>query len=328
MYERMRSAILGDDGLDGDPTARELEALVADKLGKEAGLFVPTATMGNLLAAMSQTQRQAKVLIEANAHMLVSEWGGAILSGLSYVGVPGSQGAINLDSLRQALSPTGPFQVELICMETTHANAGGTVLPLDHMRAVREAADTAGVRVHVDGARLFNAAVALNLSPDALTCFADTVVICLSKGLSAPAGAVLVGPLPTIDKARHLRKILGGTQRQVGIVAAAGLVAIETMTDRLVEDHLLAKRLSAALNTIHDAALQANTPQTNIVFADLGESGPDSSVWASQLKRLGVLVRPWGERRLRLVTHRHLDDASIDGAVAAFRKVAEVLLEG
>jgi threonine aldolase len=326
MYERMRTASLGDDGLDGDPTARALEELVARTLGKESGLYVPTATMGNLLAVLTQAERQSQVVLEASAHMLVSESGGAIFSGVTYTGIPGVAGAMDLGNLALALQPSGALRTELVCMETTHVNAGGAVLPLDHMRAVWDASRHAGVRVHLDGARLFNAAVALNVDAAAIACFADTVAICLSKGLSAPAGAVLAGPAATIASARRFRKMLGGTQRQIGVIAAAGLDAVESMPGRLAQDHALAGRLSEALRGVLPELMGISTPSTNIVFVDLPETVADSAAWADELRKTGVLIRPWGQRRIRLVTHRHIDANSVDAAVAGFRHAAKFLL--
>lgn len=326
MYERMRTAALGDDGLDGDPTARALEALVATTLGKEAGLYVPTATMGNLLAVLSQAGRQSQVVLEASAHMIVSEHAGALFSGVAYTGLPGVAGAMDLDHLELALQPSGALRTELVCMETTHVNAGGAVLPLDHMRAVWDMSRNKGVQVHLDGARLFNAAVALNVDVAVIAGYADTVAICLSKGLSAPAGAVLAGPAATIARAKRFRKMLGGTQRQVGVVAAAGLDAIETMPARLAQDHAWASRLSLALRGVLPEPIGITTPSTNIVFIDLPEAIADSAAWADELQKSGVLVRPWGPRRIRLVTHRHIDGASVDAAAAGFRRAAESLL--
>jgi threonine aldolase len=326
MYERMRTAPLGDDGLDGDPTVRELEAVVAGKLGKEAGLYVPTATMGNLLAVLSQAERQSQVVLESDAHMFVSERGAATLSGVFYLGIPGVAGIMDLESLEQALQSSKALQPKLVCMETTHNNAGGTVLPLAHMQAVRERAHSRGACVHLDGARLFNAAVALNVPADAVARSADTISLCLSKGLSAPAGAVLAGPAATIVRARHLRKMLGGTQRQIGVLAAAGLEAVQVMPDRLMQDHVHARRLSRGLNSIHPPLLRVTVPDTNIVLLDLPVTGHDSSIWVHELRKAGVLVRAWGERRLRLVTHRHIDAFGVDTAVSAFQKTAEKLL--
>lgn len=326
MYQRMRHAKLGDDGLDGDPTVRELEILVANTLGKEAGLYVPTATMGNLLAVLTQVRRQGQALMEATAHMFLTERGGATLSGVAYHGISGAAGEMNLQALAHALQRSNGLRTELVCMETTHVNAGGAVLSLEHMRMVHDLAHGADAHVHVDGARLFNAAVALQIAPGEIARFADTVSICLSKGLCAPAGAVLAGTHDTIMRARPLRKILGGTQRQIGILAAAGLEAVETMSARLQHDHDMAHRLSSALRTALPESIGVTRPATNIVFIELPESIPDSQAWAQEIRKKGVLIRPWGARRIRLVTHRHIDANSIDTAIAGFQDAVELLL--
>lgn len=325
MYEHMCSAALGDDGLDGDPTARALEIRVASMLGKDAGLYVPTATMGNLLAVLTQVGRHGQVAMESTAHMYLTERGGATLSGCMYVGIPGASGEMDLDILQQTLKNTKTLRTELVCMETTHVNAGGAVLPLAHMRVVRELARGAGARVHVDGARIFNAAVALQVPVADVAGCADTVSVCLSKGLSAPAGAVLVGPAETIAHARHLRKMLGGTQRQIGVLAASGIEAVETMSLRLADDHATAHHLSTQLRAALPAAIGVTTPASNIVFIELPKDAPDSSAWGSEMKKRGVLIRPWGERRIRLVTHRHIDAHSINTAIAQFQQAASTL---
>lgn len=325
MYECMRTAALGDDGLDGDPTVRQLENEAARMLGKEAGLFVPTATMGNLVAVLSHTCRQGQVAMEASSHMYLSERAGATFGGIAYVAIPGVAGAMDLGALEDALQRPGTLRTELVCMETSHANAGGAVLPLEHMQSVWSMAQAAGARVHVDGARLFNAAVALGVQPDAIARYTDTAVICLSKGLSAPAGAVLVGPSATIRGAKALRKMLGGTQRQIGVVAAAGLVALQTQIERLAQDHAQARRLSDGLRRI-DPQFRVNIPATNILIAELPDTAPDSSVWVQALATGGLLVRPNGARRLRMVTHRHLGAQAIDLALQRFQRLVPVLL--
>ncbi|MCW8209275.1 low specificity L-threonine aldolase [Verminephrobacter aporrectodeae subsp. tuberculatae] len=322
MYERMASAPLGDDGLDGDPTAQTLESSTAALLGKEAALYVPSATMANLLAILAQAERQELVLSEATSHIYVSERGAAALTGAFYESIAGIDGAMDLDLLGEALAPgLGRLRAGVVCLETSHNNAGGTVLPLEHMRAAFEASKRVGASVHLDGARLMNAAVALGVAAADIAAFADTVSLCLSKGLSAPMGAVLAGSAATIQRARSLRKMLGGSQRQVGIAAAAGLVAVSTMVERLADDHLAARRLAEGIGRI--AGLVAKRPQTNIVQVDVGATGLDATQWESALRRLGVLVRPWGRKRLRCVTHRHVGAEEIDLALAGFTAVAE-----
>lgn len=322
MYERMRHAPLGDDGLDGDPTAIELETRVAGLLGKEAGLFVPSCTMANLLAILAQTRRAEQILLEEGAHIYTTERGAATFTGLFYKPISSSDGAMDLDSLEEILLlDRGRIDTSLICLETSHNGAGGIALPVSHMRAVQDVARKNGLSVHLDGARLFNAAVALNEEPAEIASCADTVSICLSKGLSAPAGAVLVGPEDTIAHARHTRKMLGGTQRQVGVFAAAGLEAIEVMRLRLAEDHGRARRLSDAINS-EQSGLRANVPQTNIVQIDVTKTGRHSAEWVNDLAAVGVLTRPLDRARIRCVTHRHIDDAAIDVAARAFLSLA------
>ena len=261
-------------------------------------------------------------MLESTAHMYTAERGSATFTGLFYLGVPGAAGAMDVDLLDEALQVGGnKLKTALVCVETSHNNAGGAVLPLPHMQTVYEMAQSRGVRVHLDGARLFNAAVALHVRPADLARYADTVSLCLSKGLSAPVGAVLVGPRTTMDTARRLRKMLGGSQRQAGVVAAAGIEAVRVMGARLGEDHARALKLSRALNAMH-GRLSATVPQTNIVQVDVSKTGRDSSQWAFDLERAGLMTRPWGKQRLRCVTHRHIGDVELERAIQAFRKAS------
>ncbi|PIT01537.1 threonine aldolase [Bradyrhizobium nitroreducens] len=323
MYARMASAPLGDDGLDGDPTARELEAVAAVALGKEAGLFVPSCTLANLLATLAQSERSEQVVLESTAHMYVSERGAATLTGLFHLPVAGTAGAMDLNLLEDALQGEGlKLKTALVAMETSHNNASGAVLPLEHMQAVHAMASSRGVPVHLDGARIFNAATALGVAPDQVARHCDTVALCLSKGLSAPAGAVLAGPRAVIDRSRRFRRMLGGSQRQIGVLAAAGLEAVQVMGQRLAQDHRRARALSDALNKMHPE-VSATIPQTNIVQVDVSRSGRDGAAWSAALEKAGVKARPWGKQRLRCVTHRHIDDADIDRAAMTFRLVAE-----
>ena len=275
-----------------------------------------------LFRSLAQVPRQEQIVLESAAHMYTSERGAATFTAAFYLAVSGTSGAMDLDLLEDALQ-TGSTKLKtaLIALETSHNNAGGAVLPLDHMRAVRTIAEARGIPVHLDGARLFNAAVAQAVSPAEIAGYADTASLCLSKGLSAPVGAVLVGSRQTIDSARHFRKMLGGTQRQAGIMAAAGLEAVEHMGARLTEDHDRARRLSHGLNEIHPH-LSASAPQTNIIQVDVSKTARNSERWMADLERVGLRVRPWGKNRLRCVTHRHIDDADIEFAVEAFRSVS------
>lgn len=321
MYARMQDAPIGDDGLDGDPSVRELEHEVASRLGKDAGLFVPSCTMANLLAVLAQGGRNEQVVLESNAHMYTSERGSATFTGMFFLGVAGQDGAMDLNLLETALQSGGhKLPTALVAMETSHNNAAGAVLPLDHMRSVYDMASKRGVAVHLDGARLMNAAVALGVEAAAITQHSDTVSLCLSKGLSAPVGAVLSGPRATIDRARALRRMLGGTQRQAGIMAAAGLEGVRNMTARLGEDHVRARRLSDGINAL-GGAFTATAPQTNIIQIETAGTGKSNTQWVAALEAAGLRCRPWLQTRLRCVTHRHISDADIDRAVAIFGAV-------
>lgn len=323
MYERMRTAPIGDDGLDGDPSVRELEQTVAALLGKEAGLYFPTCTMANLLAVISQTGRNQQVLLERNAHMLTTERGGSIFAGAAYVPVEGHDGAMDLDRLSSAMRPgSSGLEVGMIAMETSHNNAGGAVLPVAHMKAVHALAASANIPVHIDGARIMNAAAALGMHVRELADHADSISLCLSKGLSAPVGAILASSKPVVATARTFRKMLGGTQRQAGILAAAGVEAVQSMSARLTEDHVVARELSAGLNGL-GASISATIPQTNIVQVSVGATGMTSHQWVAALQQRGILTRPLGEDRLRCVTHRHIQSDDIARAIEGFVQVLQ-----
>ena len=323
MYQRILDAPLGDDALDGDPTACELEEKGARILGKEAALFVPSCTMANLLAALVHVRRGEQLVLEADAHMYVMERGAATFTGAFYAPVSGTDGQMDLEALQDAISP-GPrsrLRTGMIALETTHNNAGGTVLPLPHMATIHRMGSERGIALHVDGARLFNAAVYLGVAPAEITQYCDTVSLCLSKGLSAPMGAILAGPQRIIHEARSLRRMLGGQQRQVGIVAAAGIEAVTVMGGRLLEDHVRARRLSRVVREAH-SLLKAKEPQTNIVQVDVCASGRSAAEWAVELASHGLRVRPWSKWLLRCVTHRHIEDDDIEYAGHAFSQAA------
>ncbi len=326
MLERMRAAELGDDSRDGDPTVGALEALAAQVTGKEAGLFVPSGTMGNLVALLAHGQPAAAVLLEANAHILRSELGGiGGIAGLFHRGIPGQRGEMDLNQLEDAISPglaPNRLATALICLETTHNDAGGTVPSLAHMAAVQALAQRAGVPVHVDGARLFNAAVKLGVPATRITAHVDSATFCVSKGLSAPIGAVLVGTRAFIQRARAFRRMVGGNLRQAGGIAAAGIVALEQMIDRLADDHANARRLAEGLHRIDPKLVALDRIETNIVQVDTAGSGRTAAEWIAALEAEGVRAGAWSPSLMRLVTHRHIGVAEVDAAVKAFATVA------
>ncbi|MEK6593330.1 MAG: threonine aldolase family protein [Pseudomonadota bacterium] len=321
MLSAMLEASQGDDSRDGDSTVMKLEAMAAARTGKAAAAFMPSGTMTNLVAVLVHAQRGGEVLLEAGAHILNSELGGITgVAGAFYKAVPGRRGAMELDELREKIRPATRqhFGAALICMETTHNRAGGAVLPLEHMRAVYALAQDNGVPVHTDGARLFNAAVALGVDAEQIAQFTDSVCFCVSKGLSAPVGSLLCGSRDFIERARAFRRMLGGNMRQSGALAAAGIVALDTMVDRLFEDHATARRLAQGLHRIDASLCDPSEVETNLVRVNVKKSGRHATQWSADLKAKGVLVSPADMWSLRFVTQRHIGAADVDAAVAAF----------
>lgn len=328
MLESMREASFGDDSRDGDETVQRLEAMAAQRMGKAAAAYMPSGTMTNLVAVLAHTQRGGEVLLESGAHILNSELGGiAAVAGIFYRGLPGHRGAIDVERLADAMrAPTRQnFATALVCMETTHNRAGGAVLPLDEMRAVHKIAADHQVPVHIDGARIFNAAAALGTDARAIAEHGESVCFCVSKGLSAPVGSLLCGDEEFIVRARAFRRMLGGNMRQAGPLGAAGIVALETMVDRLAHDHASAKRLALGLHAIDASLVNPQEVETNLVKVTLRKDGSEAAAWAAELTKHGIRVNPCERHALRFVTHRHIGDAEIDAAVAAFADVAKRL---
>jgi threonine aldolase len=324
MVESMREASFGDDSRDGDETVLKLEAIAAERLGKEAAAFMPSGTMTNLVAVLAHTQRGGEVLLEAGAHILNSELGGiTAVAGAFYKAIPGKRGAMDVRELERALrAPTRQgFGTALVCMETTHNGAGGAVLPLEHMREVSALAREHGVPVHTDGARVFNAAVAIGCDAAEIGRHTDSIGFCVSKALSAPVGSVLCGSRAFIERARAFRRMVGGNMRQAGPVAAAGVIALETMIARLAEDHANAARLARGLHRIDASLVDPDEVETNIVRVEVPRFGPPAAAWSLELERANVRVSPCDSYALRFVTHRHIGETEIDLAIDAFEKL-------
>jgi threonine aldolase len=324
MRAAMRSAELGDDSRDGDPTVRALEALAAQRTGKESALFLPSGTMANLVALLAHTAGSGEVLLEENAHILRSELGGiTTLAGLFPQRISGTRGAMDPLRLQRALKKPSRSSIGtvLICMETTHNAAGGAVLSLDHMSEIYRIAGENNIPVHTDGARLFNAAIALGVSAARIAQYSDSVCFCVSKGLSAPVGSLMAGPVDFIERARAFRRMVGGNMRQAGMLAAAGIVALERMVTRLAEDHANARAFADGLHRIDPRLVDPKVVETNIVRVDVGASGHDAVHWSARLHERGVLVSPAGASVLRFVTHRHINAGSVREAVGAFEEI-------
>lgn len=324
MREAMARAEVGDDVYGEDPTVNALEALSAERTGKAAGLFVASGTMANLLAIMAHAQRGDEVLLDDQAHTYHNEAGGiAILAGVLPRLLPTVWGCIGGAQFEAALRPPDVHYppTRLVWIENTHNRHGGVAIPPDALNDLAAAAHRHGVPVHMDGARLFNAAVALGVPAAALAAPVDSVTFCLSKGLSAPVGSVLCGAPAFIERARRFRKMLGGGMRQAGVLAAAGIVALETMVDRLADDHRLARMLAEGLSAIPGISIDLARVQTNIVRLDLPHH--DAPAVAMRLAERGVRVLDTGVHAMRIVSNRHVTVADVPVVIEAFRAALE-----
>ena len=323
MREAMYRAEVGDDVYGEDPTITELEALGARMTGKEAGLFVTSGTMGNQVAVMTHTRRGDEIICDSEAHIFYSEVAGlAVLSGVQARTIPAVKGILSAETIEAAIRTEDIHQpsTSLICLENTHNRAGGTCYPLETLAAVRKVADRRKIPVHIDGARLFNAAVALGVQVDKITQYADTVQFCLSKGLCAPVGTIITGRSDFIARARKYRKMLGGGMRQAGILAAAGIVGLTSMVDRLAEDHENARRLAEDLASA-GFSIDLSTVQTNIVMVDVSRMGVKAVDFAAKLKKEGVLASVFGEYRIRMVTHHGITAVEIGTVVDTLNRL-------
>ncbi len=327
MREAMASAPVGDDVYGEDPTINRLQELAAQRMGKEAGLFVASGTMGNLAAVLAHCRRGDEVILGKQAHIFLHEAGGiSALGGVHSSQIPNqADGTLAPQDILDAIRDDDAHEpvTRLVALENTHNACGGVPLTLEYTRRIGELVHVKGLRLHMDGARIFNAAVAQGVNVRELVEPADSVTFCLSKGLCAPVGSVLCGSSEFIARAHRIRKLLGGGMRQAGVLAAAGIVALETMVDRLGEDHARARDLAAGLAQIPGVVLDPSSPYTNMVFLSI-EKG--SAVQAAQrLLDFGVKVVPISTRRFRLVTHYWVDDPGIERTINAFRQVLSTI---
>jgi threonine aldolase len=324
MLEAMRTATAGDDSRDGDPTVVELETVAARLTGKEAAAFMPSGTMTNLAAVLAHCPRGGEVIIESSAHIMNTELGGiSALGGLFPRPVPGVTGMMDAADVQANIRQMtrNNMGTSLICVETSHNAAGGTVPGLTQLEGLHRLATQHAIPVHIDGARLFNAAVYLKTSPATIAAHCESVCFCISKGLSAPIGSLLCGETGFIERTRAIRRMLGGSMRQAGSLAAAGLIAVDTMVERLEEDHVNARKLGVGLHAIEPRLVDLERVQTNIVRVEISFSGRPAQSWASALQAYGIRVSPAGQKALRFVTHRHVSSEDIDTVLDAFRNV-------
>lgn len=320
MGKAMAEAKVGDDVYREDPTIHELERLGAELLGKEASLFVPSGTMGNLLAVLATCRPGDEIIMEEQMHMFWYEAGNiSALAGVQTRTIPGIRGAITPEQVREALRPEDiHFPVsKMLCLENTHNRAGGTCLSQEQMDVLSQTAHEGDLWVHVDGARIFNAAAALNTEAKTLIRGADSIMTCLSKGLAAPVGSLLAGPRDFVERARRYRKMLGGGMRQAGVLAAAGIIALQEMRLRLGEDHQNARKLAEGLLEI-GYGVDLDTVQTNILRFTVPGSAPE---FVSQLKDKGILANSTGPNSVRMVTHYQINAQIIHDVLRIIKAV-------
>lgn len=326
MRQAMAAADVGDDVYGEDPTVNKLQEIAADMLGKEAGLFVPSGTMGNLVSILAHCNRGDEVILGSLSHTFLYEAGGiSALGGVHPHLVPNQpNGQLSLLDIENAIRPNDPHMpiTKGIILENTHNRCGGAPLTPSYTQSVADLAHENGLFVHLDGARIFNAAVALEVSPKTLSVPIDSVTFCLSKGLCAPVGSIICGSREYIKRALRIRKQLGGGMRQAGILAAAGIVALEEILPRLHQDHERAKDMASGLSEIPGILMNPEKPSTNMVYLSLTETLPfNAEQVAAMLKDCGIMVGIVGPRHFRLVTHYWIDDQAVDHTIRTFKKV-------
>jgi len=323
MRKAMASAEVGDDYYHEDPTVKTLEALAADILGKEAGLFVSSGTMGNLVSVMTHTRRGDAILVEENSHVYHNENGGcAVIAGVLARPLKSRYGILEPAQIESAITGKEVLhpRTRLACIENTHNVAGGTCWTVEDVKKIRAAADKYDLAIHLDGARIFNAAVALHVKPAKLVADTDSVTFCLSKGLACPYGSLICGTKEFIAEARRNRQMVGGGMRQAGVMAAAGVVALETMIDRLAEDHQNAQELAKGLVELGFEVDRAAV-QTNMVYARVPSSLKTSpKEFVERLRKRNVWVNPPRTDRIRFVTHYGITDADMEKALEAIKQ--------
>lgn len=324
MRRAIAEAPVGDDVFGQDPTVNRLEELAAGMLGKQAGLFVTSGSMGNLVALLTHCGRGDEIIVGDQAHIFTSEQGGpSVLGGIAMYPLHNQpDGTLLLDDIRNAIRADDVHnpRTRLICLENTQMRMNGAPLNATYLNEVRGVADAHHLKIHMDGARIFNAAVALGVNVKTLARDSDTVLFCLSKGLSAPVGSMLVGPREFIQEARRARKLVGGGWRQAGVLAAAGIVALETMIERLAEDHANAKYLAESLADLPGIELDPSAVKTNMIIFRLAPNGINPAQLVERVREERVLLQARGSRQVRAATHYGVTRADMDAVITAIRR--------
>jgi len=321
MRKAIADAVVGDDVFLDDPTVKKLESLAAERTGMEASIFVPSGTMGNEIAILCHTGRGDEAIVELDSHIYNYEAAGpAVLAGVQLAPIRTERGMFTVEDVELAIRPDDEHEpvTRLVCLENTHNRKGGVVHPPEAIKAIRDLARDRGLKVHLDGARIFNAAAGAGVPASEFCTLCDSVMFCLSKGLGAPIGSILAGNAEFIKKARRYRKLLGGGMRQVGIIAAAGIYALDHNIDRLGDDHRKARWLAETLSRLPGLTIDLESVQTNIVVIDVAGSGLSVEECTNMLEKQGVLVIPFGRTTVRAVTHLDIDDEDIEKAISAF----------
>ena len=329
MHEAMFYSELGDDVFGDDPTTIKLEKYSAELTGKEDAVFVPSGTMGNLVSMLSHCQRGDEVILGDKSHMFLYEAGGmAVLGGIQpHILKNNEDGTIDIQLIKNAIRQNDIHcpRTRVVCIENTHNYYYGTPISADYIRKVAEVAKENEILFHLDGARIFNASVALEVDIKEFSNHADSVMFCLSKGLSAPVGSVLCGTADFIKKARRNRKLLGGAMRQTGILAAAGIVALEDMTERLIEDHINAQKLADELDKFEVIDIKPSLVKTNIIYFTLDNNKISDSDFLLSLEERGVKILNLGQSRFRIVTHQGITADDIEKVIYAVGMVVDNL---
>jgi threonine aldolase len=324
----MRQAILdaevGDDVFGEDPTVNRLQVRVAELFGKEAALFMPSGVMGNQVCIKAHTQPGDEIIVEQDSHIHVYETAApSVLSGVQMMAVPGTRGMISAEQIKGAIRPKAYYlpRTALICLENTHGLAGGTVYPIQTIKQIRELAMESGIKMHLDGARIWNAWVAAGIHPAQYAEYFDSLMVCFSKGLGAPIGSIIIGSREFIERARTYRKMFGGGMRQVGILAAAALYALDHNVERLREDHEKARALAAAIGNLASFKVDSETVQTNMVIAQIRNRELTQESVLAMLQEHGVLLTPERGNCVRAVTHLDVTMDKIHQAISVFGKI-------
>jgi threonine aldolase len=323
MRKAMAEAVVGDDVLGDDPTVQKLEAMAAELTGKDAGLFIPSGTMGNSISIKVWTKELEEVIVESRAHLYNMESTHmTFIARVTPRPLPSVRGAMDPEEVERNIRKPSVHipRTSLICVENTHNNWSGAVVPMENLRAIREIVDRNGLKLHFDGARIFNASHASGIPVKEYAKIGDSLMFCLSKGLSAPVGSLVVGPKDFIEYARRVRKALGGGMRQVGILAAAGILALTEMVERLKDDHVRAKKLAMAIAELPGIKLNTEWIQTNIIIFGFDHPRLTIPELLTRLREHKILALAT-TGGIRFVTHKDVDDGDIDRAVEAFKKI-------